>query len=931
VYDLHQDKKGFIWIAGNSGVQRFDGRRFSTFSSLNRKSLSLAELQEDPWGRMWMHDFTDRIFFSTKDSLYTLNDFQSATGTFPTTFIHSNQLWVCTNEKLCRYTLHEWGAILKKTIPLINSRSAYVFNEELYSVTPTGVVKINNSYQQKRIVVQTPNGSSALTSWCSFFEINRVLYLLTLHDKTIYKLQGNQFVRQLTLAIPQDLIGIRKINQKFWVLTRAGVYCYDSSFRTSQLYLKHLPISDVIEDTDHSIWISTLTQGVFYIPNTSVRVYSNSEGFTAIHEDNSALLLGGIDGNIYSYQQDKIRVMHQTKKHKEVSFIYQSPFDYHYYWGNAFLSKTTGSKSVIEFASNPGAKQLHAVDSNWFLCSSSEGLMLMRKTLSVKTPPTNFPLIKHAVSLPTSGYFKYRLIPARTQQFYYNRNQNYLIASTKNGVYFLNKDENTLLTFNGKPIYATSVSGNGDSVWISTLSNGLLLFTSRGLISANAINKQLLSNQIQKIVYQNGHLLVIHQKGIQVFDLKSTTAYYFLQTDGIYSGKINDALVKEGFVYLANNHGLTRFPLSLTYAEVTEPKIYLSEVNNLSDWKNNSTLDIRGSNKLNIRYSLVCFKQKEWIKVQYKIEGYENDWTENNADINNITFSALPYGTYTVLIRAVNHTNGKSSAVIRLPIFVHLPFYRSIYFVIVIGFILLVIVWLLMQLRIKQLAKKNRELLEKERLNQELKSSMLASIKSQMNPHFIFNALNTIQGYVLQNDKLQANFYLGKFSDLMRKILSMSAKDRVKLEEEIDAIKLYLELENMRFNGSLNYELTILHEDELFEVEIPSMIIQPFVENAIKHGLLHKQGEKRLQIIFELHEERVLKVTVKDYGIGRQHAAKLKARSYKSIPSFSSEANKKRLELLNEQLKTKIGLQITDDYEGGYATGTTVIMYIPFQ
>ena len=231
--------------------------------------------------------------------------------------------------------------------------------------------------------------------------------------------------------------------------------------------------------------------------------------------------------------------------------------------------------------------------------------------------------------------------------------------------------------------------------------------------------------------------------------------------------------------------------------------------------------------------------------------------------------------------------------------------------------------------RIKTINQKNKELIEKEKLLTELKQSMLTSIKAQMNPHFIFNALNTIQSYVLKNDKMQANFYLGKFSDLIRKILQMSNKESVSLREEIEALELYLELENMRLNNELKFSIQNNEIIDLLSKKIPSMIIQPYVENAIKHGLLHKKENKCLEINFHPFDNN-LKVTIIDNGIGREAAEKIKHRNPVLHQSFSSDANKKRLELLNAQNKHLIAVNYDDLYDSNlHPIGTKVTIHIP--
>ena len=180
-----------------------------------------------------------------------------------------------------------------------------------------------------------------------------------------------------------------------------------------------------------------------------------------------------------------------------------------------------------------------------------------------------------------------------------------------------------------------------------------------------------------------------------------------------------------------------------------------------------------------------------------------------------------------------------------------------------------------------------------------VKSLELKTIKSHINPHFIFNALNSIQEYILLNKKEQASNYLGDFADLMRSYLEHSQLDSISLKDEIDTLQLYLSLEKIRFEDDLNYKFIIDKNIPLENTEIPSFIIQPFIENAIKHGLLHKEGDKNIEISFELVGEDIIKCVVIDNGVGRVKSAAINKN--KKRTSFAVDANQNRLELLNQK------------------------------
>lgn len=214
-------------------------------------------------------------------------------------------------------------------------------------------------------------------------------------------------------------------------------------------------------------------------------------------------------------------------------------------------------------------------------------------------------------------------------------------------------------------------------------------------------------------------------------------------------------------------------------------------------------------------------------------------------------------------------------------------------------------------------------------VEKQYRAAELKAIRSQMNPHFVFNALNSIQEYIMANEKAMAGKYLGKFADLMRIYLNHSQVKEVTIDEEIQAIRLYLDLEKMRFDDKLSYHFTI--DDELdLEAKIPSFMGQPYVENAIKHGLLHKKDDRHLNLSFSINDNHTLIYSIEDNGIGREASAKInQVRAY-SHRSFSTSANRSRLELLNEERDHAIVEEIIDlKAESGQAGGTKIVLKIP--
>lgn len=203
------------------------------------------------------------------------------------------------------------------------------------------------------------------------------------------------------------------------------------------------------------------------------------------------------------------------------------------------------------------------------------------------------------------------------------------------------------------------------------------------------------------------------------------------------------------------------------------------------------------------------------------------------------------------------------------------------------------------------------------------------NLRQQMNPHFIFNTLNSIQYYMYQNDKIATNNYLTKFSSLIRKILENSENMNVPIQAELDAIELYLELESMRFKDKFDYKITVDENLDTLVYQIPTMFIQPFVENAVVHGLFNKEGKGSLDINLQL-KDNLLECIIKDNGIGRKAAMEIRKNKNGNHTSLGTKITESRLNIINEFYGKDMKINYTDlEDASGNPCGTQVNIYIP--
>jgi len=203
------------------------------------------------------------------------------------------------------------------------------------------------------------------------------------------------------------------------------------------------------------------------------------------------------------------------------------------------------------------------------------------------------------------------------------------------------------------------------------------------------------------------------------------------------------------------------------------------------------------------------------------------------------------------------------------------------------------------------------------------------AMRSQMNPHFIFNSLNAIKLYIINNEQKNAVYYLNKFSKLIRKILAATRDKETTLADEIETIKLYIDIENIRFSNEIESTTKIDKDLNVNTIKIPSLILQPFIENAIWHGLSPKKGIKKIDLSFEKTKNTHVKITIIDNGIGRKVSAQIKRNKIHKKKSIGIKLTQERLENFCKNYKEDCSLDFVDLIENNQALGTKVVLMIP--
>ncbi len=453
----------------------------------------------------------------------------------------------------------------------------------------------------------------------------------------------------------------------------------------------------------------------------------------------------------------------------------------------------------------------------------------------------------------------------------------------------------------------TQIEITGNSIFLATWGGGILEYrpenktwkkyvfqpyTSNDALDENIVNGMVVfDNKLFFSSVPNCGYLNLKNKNIQLLDNplsgkrknfytvikdKNNDLLWSTYWNGIYKMKINKDNIKpyESKKIIIN---------SISFGDFERYSIYKN--------KFPDTLIIPPQyDSLSVSISLINPLDTNNVEYQYQLSGIDHGWMSNGIS-RNINYSNLPKGKYYLKIRA-GESGGKW--IFANPVIIHrkVYFYKTIWFWSLTGILFIVLAYFIYKLRISSIKKKAQ-------IQNQITELKLHALQAQMNPHFTFNALNSINSFIMSNKTEEASDFLTKFSRLIRQILNISKEKIISLEEELKTLTLYIEMEQMRFADKFDFSITVSQDIDPKSYFLLPLTIQPYVENAIWHGLMHKEGKGFLQIIVSKEKDHIC-FEVIDNGIGMKNSRKYQSEFSGKKKSFGMSISKNRLEILNK-------------------------------
>lgn len=877
---IQDDTDNSVWITTENGIFNYNGKDFTHQVPKNIASTSLFGLTKDTHGTIYCFNLTGQIYKIENKKLQLFY-------TIPSSLIH-NKIDVCFNEKneliilsankLFKVTNHKKiHFIEKQNVKHILKQQHHFFY----------VKKENNQTH----IIQRQNDTSKVYLTTNF-SLNYD-YLINFKEN-LYALEENKLtflpnLKETTLSFSNknfwNLKPYATKNELWFCHSKNGVYKIEdvnTKQQTIPLLFKNYFISGAMTDAENNIWLLTFDKGIIFIPNIHIENLNTS--ITSITKFDNTIFLGNNDGTIFKLKNKQLQPYATTQKPiKNLAVFNDISFT------NLDILHKKRKIQSINFT-----RHIQYINDSIFHLSTSNGLTKYNRNTNTQ---------KHLTS-------------KRVYSSYCNSNSKKIWLASSTGLQQLVNDSIYNLYHNKKRIMAKTIVPVKNELWVAS-NQGIIVFKNDSINRVLSTKNGLLNNRVIKLTYEEPNVYIATQKGVQQYNLQTQKITNFTQANGL-NGAVKNLEILNDTTYLVTTNGLLQF----TFNDIkTTSKTYKTTITNVYvngslSIKNNAVLQPE-ENNIEFSFLTPTFTYKNNTTYNYKLNGFEKEFTTAKNNQNFVKFSNLPAGSYTFEVQS--YSNHKKNAPAYFSFTITPYWYETKWFTFTVIGLGLLMIYIIYRIRLNAVLQKK----DKEQMKKRLAESSLTSLKAQMNPHFMFNAINSIQSLVLLEKRTEAYRYLTKLADLIRNNLNMSDVSFVTLQDEIKLTKQYLELEKLRFEDTFNYQVINFVED--LGVKIPSMIIQPFVENAIKHGLLHKTTNRKLSVSFFTKKEFII-CEIVDNGIGRKASEEIqKKRHYKS---FSTNAINKRFDILKEYYKIEVGFEYEDLYENNQPSGTKVTIKI---
>lgn len=938
VYEIYRDSKGFLWFATNKGIARYNGIRFEIFTTFDGlPDNEIFFFQEDYYGRLWLSTFNGELCY------YKDNVFHNATNTaflklpFRASFIKQikpekdSSVTIGFNEQAIFLN------ITKNDCKTFDLHNEYIDKKILYEVARISKLADTDYQLDSWDVILHVNNKAKITDVRNKPESERILYLPCQNQEYAYNKNlvtiGGKKIFNPFKNFTFNLYSLQRIyydNRYLFYATNNGLIINDSL-----RILNEDNVSSVTQDNQGNYWVSTLNNGVFNLDNDFFKeklmngIYIGQIKYSAVKNNN--LFFTTADNNLYHLEKDRASCLFNYGSYKSNHFqlapdpcyLIDNSYKYYSFYNNdhIVIDNVLAKEPVIkryanEFIAN-GIRYIFSADNNIYLQHRKRVTKIDYNALHIGDDVSE--KSKDIVNESTNAYRIFGVAQAPDNSIWFSTINS--VNRIVNGVNILQPwfKKIAFKSFNFFGQFLIGYTHNNQLLVCSNINNNNIRVDS--IPPQNCIWDKLYPlDQTHILISTNNlyRLLTLYPDDkTNTFSISAIENQYIpLQAESIAADSSN--------CYFFKNGSITSIDIKTLLLKPEPPKLaftFLKTIDKSYPVQNEIEISFSESRNITLGFSTLAFSGKD-VSYQYSVSKFDQDnWSPINGEEINIINSG--YGNQTIKIRAKSSSSNYSEPIV-FNLIISRPYWATWWFILLCICATIAIIIFIIRYRIVSALRKKEK--EHKREIKYMKSEYKA-LNALMNPHFIFNTLNNVQSLVNRNDKLAANEYLRVFADLIRQNMHNISKELIPLQKEIDLVSNYLRLEKLRFKDHLNYCINVDEGIDISEIMVPPLLVQPLVENSIKHGILPLESIEGF-IHLDIYERNsCLYIQVKDNGVGISNAQKKQNTSHES---FGLENIKKRIEQLSIIQNKEITFNILEikDEEGKQWTEVTFCMPI---
>ena len=915
-YFVQQDKDGYIWICTDRGVVRYDGYRFNVFTKKDGLTDDVVfKTYQDPSGKLWFITYNGLLSYwdgkriqPYKYNYHIKKYLKNRVTTYKSLVVdRKGNLSYCVQQM----ELIQISATGKVTYPIPLNRNQ-LKGHQIVKIAGQWVfmASIDSEIFPKAFLIDGLKERYI----GSFNASNRVAIEGTGSD--LFAQFDEEVVNIYKPSVREhhkNLLYIGCDTNDIWFGTTNGIIRkpinqFGNKYYVPEIFLEGYSVTCTAKDNEGGYWFTTLEDGVFYVPSLVIKKYQGN--YPANHLMNCVDVNGYQSDVIIAYASGYMDLNGDWTNTDMLTYCMRTVF----LNDNVYLSH--GLEDLIPLVGKKGYK------ATWFkdcFIDSPHSFVFVKTSVGRIDDKGRFELFYRF--LDDKGPYAQRYLEAIAVD-----RKGRILVGNIHGLFEVKNGSLTTANLE-KEFYRTRVTDlDYSDPWgtiVATRGQGVYFLEDYQVTRKLTESNGLLDNNVNRVYVDHlKNLWICTNKGLnKVRKLPDGKLEITRLTiaHGLPSNEINAVYVYNGTIWIATKKGIVVAPddYSNNYLVQSQLKLELIETDKESYSRFRKRLTI-GPNREYIKVILrtTNFKSGSNRLIRYRYDSDGKWLTTSNGEL---LLSKPNGGDYSLEVSYQNENGVWSTPTVIARFTVLQPFYVTWYFILTMVMLGLFLVLVIFRLRIRQVKRKHA-------LQKTINELEHKALRAQMNPHFIFNSLNSIQSFLIYEENEKAERFLLKFAYLIRQTLNNSRESYISIESEIETLKSYLELEQMRFKEKFEVAIICTLSQQDMTLGVPPMLIQPFVENAVLHGFKSLDSGGKITVIFESVENNQLSCIIQDNGIGREASGKLQQGSHKS---FGTKITQERLKAFQEKYGDHFRIETIDMEEDGKALGTMVLLKIP--